>query len=239
MRSIPDLIVVFTADLTRIVLDENAKTPIIFVDVSDPIAAKLVDAMESTGTNLSGIASSIAPARQVELIRQIVPSAKRVGVLYNPKNPGSSATVKQLMEGMAKFGVVIIEASISRTNEVGSAARSLTGKVDAFFSIDDATVSKAYSAWVKVALDAKVPLIASQQEALNTGALAGLVFSGKEVGAQSARMALRILRGAKPGSIAPEYIQKPTLWINTSTAQKQGVRLPEALLKSGPRLVGD
>jgi putative ABC transport system substrate-binding protein len=239
LRPRPDLILVVSTNLAQLIVKQALSLPVVFADVPDPVSAGLIESMEAGSPYVTGVASALAVARQVELIRQIAPNAKRVGVLYNPKNPGSSRTVKQLMNGMAKFGIVLIEASLARSKEVGSAARSLASKVDVFFSLDDATVNEAYVALVKVAMDSKVPLIASQPEGVKMGALAGFAFSQKDLGAQAGRMSLKILRGAKPGSIAPEFVQKPALWLNGSTAKKQGIQFSEALLKSAAQVIND
>jgi putative ABC transport system substrate-binding protein len=239
LRPRPDLIFVVSTNLAQLIVKEALTVPVVFADVPDPVSAGLLESMEAGSPHVTGVASALAVARQVELIRQIAPNAKRVGVLYNPKNPGSSRSVKQLMDGMAKFGIVLIEASLARSKEVGSAARSLASKVDVFLSLDDATVNEAYLALVKVAIDSKVPLIASQPEGVKMGALAGFVLSYKDLGAQAGRISLKILRGAKLGSVAPEFVQKPALWLNGATAKKQGIQFSEALLKSATQVLND
>lgn len=237
----PDAILALTAPVTLAAVSRTTQIPIVFGDVHEVAAGKLLAAIttEPPATNLSGVVSSVSINKQIELIRTVVPQAKRVGVLYNPAVAASTATVKQLMEGMAKFGMVLIESTVTRSRDVGSAARSMVTKVDVFLSIDDLTVSDAYPALVKVANDGKVPLIATQLGAVRQGALAGFEFSQKEVGSQIGRMLVKILKGAKPGTLPPETIARPALWLNAASAKKQGFKFPDNLLKSASQVVND
>ena len=233
----PDIIVALTAPAALAVLAQESKIPLLFGDVYDADAGRLTAAQISVTAPVAGVISSIAPSRQVELIRTLAPGAKRIGVLYRAGSPTSLALVKPLTEALSKFGLVLIESSVNRSADVGAAARSMISKVDVFFSIDDATVSQAYPALVKVAIDAKLPLIASQAQAVAQGALAGLEFNQREVGQQMGRLLVKLLRGNALGATPIETIAKPALWINQETARKLGLVLPDAVMKSAAQIL--
>jgi putative ABC transport system substrate-binding protein len=110
LRPRPDLILVVSNNLAQLIVKQALSLPVVFADVPDPVSAGLIESMEAGSPYVTGVASALAVARQVELIRQIAPNAKRVGVLYNPKNPGSSRTVKQLMDGMANLLKIMLLA---------------------------------------------------------------------------------------------------------------------------------
>jgi putative ABC transport system substrate-binding protein len=90
---------------------------------------------------------------------------------------------------------------------------------------------------VKVANDAKMALLAADTASVQAGALAALVVTERDVGAAAGRQVIRILRGAKPGAIAPEVISRPQIQLNLAAAKKQGVSLSEALLKNSTVIV--
>jgi putative ABC transport system substrate-binding protein len=108
----------------------------------------------------------------------------------------------------------------------------LIGRVDAIHTFWDSHTQAAYPGLVKVANDAKIALLAADNANVQAGALAALVLTERDVGAAAGRQVVRILRGAKPGSIAPEVIGRPQIQINLSAAKKQGVTLSDATLKS-------
>ncbi|PRY99273.1 putative ABC transport system substrate-binding protein [Jezberella montanilacus] len=237
----PDVIVALTAPVVSALLmharAQESKVPIIYGDVYDPEINKLATEQSAGPIQMSGVISSISLNRQVELIRTLAPTAKRIGVLYRSGSPTSSAVVKQLTEALSKFGLVLIEYPVTRVQDVGSAARSMLSKIDVFFSIDDATVSQAYPVLVKVSIEAKLPLIASQAGGVNQGALAGLEFNQKEVGQQLGRLLSKVLKGIPVSAIPQETITKPSLWLNQITARKLGWTFAETILKSAAQVV--
>jgi ABC-type uncharacterized transport system substrate-binding protein len=109
--------------------------------------------------------------------------------------------------------------------DVGSAARSLIGKVDVIYTNTDNNVVSAYESLVKVGQDAKIPLVASDTDSVKRGAVAAYGINYRDLGEQTGRMVVRILKGEKPGDIKPEVSTKMELFVNPGAAEKQGVKL--------------
>ncbi|HEX2013187.1 MAG TPA: ABC transporter substrate binding protein, partial [Roseateles sp.] len=114
---------------------------------------------------------------------------------------------------------------------------SLIGKVDVIYTNTDNNVVSAYESLVKVGNESKIPLIASDTDSVKRGAIAALGINYKDLGEQTGRMAVRILKGEKPGAIKPELSSKLELYVNPGAAQKQGAALSDALLKSAAQVV--
>ena len=214
----------------------SGQIPLVFVGVPDPVQSGLLSAWSAGGSHITGISNAVAGARQVQVIRQLVGGARKVGVIYNPNDKNSVAQVKALQESFAQAGLALVEVTAGRPVDVGSAARSLIGRVDVIFTFADPAVDQSYGALVKVANDAKIPLIASDAASVRLGALAALVVLDHELGVQAGRMVIRILRGTRAGSIAPEFA-RPQLILNLRSAKKQGVELSEAILKSAGEIL--
>jgi putative ABC transport system substrate-binding protein len=176
-------------------------------------------------------------ARRVELIRQLIPQARRIGVVYNPTDAASVVVIREFQEQLTKAGMLMIEVAALRALDVAAASRSLIGRVDAIHTFWDSHTQAAYPGLVKVANDSKIALFAAETVNVQTGALAALVVTERDVGAAAGRQVVRILRGVKPGSIAPEVIGRPQIQINLVSAKKQGVSLPDSLLKTATVVV--
>ncbi len=95
-----------------------------------------------------------------------------------------------------------------RSVDVGSAARSLIGKADVFYTSTDNNVVSAYEALVKVGMDAKIPLVAADTDSVVRGAVAAYGMDYKAIGVQTGQLVVRILKGEKPGAIASETSNK-------------------------------
>ncbi|CAL93587.1 ABC transporter substrate-binding protein [Azoarcus olearius] len=233
----PDVIVAIATPSAQAVVAATKQVPVVYSGVTDPVAAQLVPGMGPSGSNVTGVSDMLALDKQVELIRRVVPAAKRVGMVYNPGEANSVVVVKALRELLPKHGMSLVEAAAPRSVDVGSAARSLTGKVDVIYTNTDNNVVSAYESLVKVGNDAKIPLVAADTDSVKRGAIAAVGINYRDLGEQTGRMVVRILKGEQPGAMASETSSKLELFVNPAAAKKQGVQLSDELLKSAARII--
>ena len=233
----PDAIVAIATPSAQAVVAATKDVPVVFSAVTDPVAAKLVKNWDASKTNVTGVSDLLKLEPQIDLIKKVVPGAKKVGMVYNPGEANSVVVVKQLKDLLAKNGMQLVEASAPRSVDVGTAARSLVGKVDVIYTNTDNNVVSAYESLVKVGQDAKLPLIASDTDSVKRGAIAALGVNYKDLGLQTGQMVVRLLKGEKPGNIKPEVSNKTELYVNPAAAEKQGVKLSEDLIKSAAQVV--
>ena len=233
----PDAIVAIATPSAQAVVAATKTVPVVFSAVTDPVAAKLVPSWEASGTNVTGVSDLLALDKQMDLVKQLVPDAKRVGMVYNPGEANSVVVVKELQKLLPTMGMTLVEAAAPRSVDVSSAARSLVGKVDVIYTSTDNNVVSAYEALVKVGQDAKIPLVASDTDSVKRGAVAAYGINYRDLGEQTGRVVARILKGEAPGSIKPEVSTKLELFVNPAAAQKQGIELSEALIKSAAEVV--
>ena len=233
----PDAIVAIATPSAQAVIAATKTVPVVFSAVTDPVAAKLVKNWEPSHTNVTGVSDLLALDKQMDLVKQVVPGAKRVGVVYNPGEANSVVVVKELQKLLPTLGMTLVEAAAPRSVDVGSAARSLIGKVDVIYTNTDNNVVSAYEALVKVGMDAKIPLVAADTDSVARGAVAAYGMDYKAIGVQTGEMVVRILKGEKPGDIASETSNKLSLHVNPGSAQKQGVTLPEDLVKEAAKVI--
>ena len=233
----PDVIVAIATPSAQAVVSATKDIPVVYSAVTDPVVAQLVPSLEPSGTNVSGVSDRLSLERQIDLIKKVVPDAKRVGMVYNPGEANSVVVVKAMRELLPEQGMSLVEATAPRTVDVGAAARSLVGKVDVIYTNTDNNVVSAYEALVKVGTDAKVPLIASDTDSVVRGAIAAVGINYGDLGKQTGRMVVRILKGEKPGEIASETSDNLELFVNPAAAQKQGVTLDPEFVKSATKVI--
>ncbi len=233
----PDAIVAIATPSAQAVVAATKDIPVVYSAVTDPVAAQLVPSMDASGTNVTGVSDRLSLERQIELIKKVVPDAKRVGMVYNPGEANSVVVVKAMRELLQEQDMTLVEATAPRTVDVGAAARSLVGKVDVIYTNTDNNVVSAYEALVKVGTDAQVPLIASDTDSVVRGAIAAVGINYRDLGMQTGRMVARILGGENPGQIASETSDNLELFVNPGAAQKQGVTLDDAFVKSATKVI--
>ena len=233
----PDAIVAIATPSAQAVIASTKSVPVVFSAVTDPVAAKLVPSWEPSKNNVTGVSDLLALDKQMDLVKQVAPNAKRIGMVYNPGEANSAVVVKELQALLPKMGWTLVTAAAPRSVDDSSAARSLVGKVDVIYTNTDNNVVSAYESLVKVGQDAKIPLVASDTDSVKRGAVAAYGINYRDLGEQTGRMVVRILKGEKPGDIKPEVSTKMELFVNLGAAEKQGVKLSDALVKAAATVV--
>lgn len=233
----PDAIVAIATPAAQAVIAATKDVPVVFSAVTDPVAAKLVPHWEASGTNVTGVSDTLPLDRQIDLVRRVVPGAKRVGMVYNPGEANSVVVVEQLRKLLPEQGMTLVEAAAPRSVDVGSAAQSLIGKVDVIYTSTDNNVVSAYEALVKVGQQAKIPLVASDTDSVKRGAVAALGLNYPDIGEQTGRLVARILAGEAPGSIPSQTSDRLELFVNRGAAAKQGATLSKELLESAAQVI--
>ncbi|KDB08641.1 ABC transporter substrate binding protein [Burkholderia sp. lig30] len=233
----PDVIVAIATPAAQAVVASTKSVPVVYAGVTDPVAAQLVKGWGPSGTNVTGVSDKLPLDRQVALIKRVVPSAKTVGMVYNPGEANSVVVVNELKALLAKQGMSLKEAAAPRTVDIGPAAKSLIGKVDVIYTNTDNNVVSAYEALVKVANEAKIPLIAGDTDSVKRGGIAALGINYGDLGRQTGKVVARILKGEKPGAIASETSSNLELFVNTSAAAKQGATLSPDLVKEAKTVI--
>jgi putative ABC transport system substrate-binding protein len=232
----PDVIVAIATPSAQAVVAATKDIPVVFSAVTDPVAAKLVKTWDASGTNVTGVSDMSPLGTHLDLIKRVVPGAKRVGVIYSPGEANSVSIIEALKKAMPA-GMTLVEGAAARTVDVASAAQSLVGKVDVIYAPTDNNVMSAFEGIVKVAQQAKIPVVAADTDAVNRGAVAALGLNYYDIGRQTGKLVARILKGEAAGKIASQTSTTFELHVNPAAAAKQGVALSDELVKSAKVVV--
>lgn len=225
-----DLVLAIATPTAQAVANVIDDTPILITAVTDPVDAGLVETAEKPNTNVTGTSDMQPMDKQFELIRKFAPEAKNIGIVYNAGEANSVIQVNMAKEIAAELGMTLIEASADTSANVLQAAQSLAGRVDAIYVPTDNTVVSAIESVIIVAEDNDIPLIVGEEGGVRGGALATVGIDYYELGRQTGRMALKILKGEAQTETMPVEMQKDTrLIINASAAKAMGVEIPAEL----------
>jgi putative ABC transport system substrate-binding protein len=226
-----DLIVAIATPSAQAALGETKDIPIVFSACTDPIGSGLVSNMEKPGKNVTGTSDAVSAEKIMELAKRITPNIKTVGALYNSGETNSQAVVKDLKDYAQKNGLTVIEGTVTNSSEVQQVTSSLAGKVDAIFSPIDNTIASAMPVVTQVANKAKIPVYVGADSMVKDGGLATYGINYPVLGQETAKMAIEILKGTKPGDIAVKTMSDMDIYVNKATAKAIGVTIPEDVLK--------
>lgn len=222
-----DLIFAIATPAAQAVANLTKDIPILISSVTDPESAKLVQKNTAPGGNVTGTSDLTPCAAQIDLLKKIVPGAKTVGMLYCSSEQNSYFQIALAKAACDKLGLKYIDGTVSNANEIQQVVANLCGKVDAIYSPTDNMIAAGMSLVSQVANESKVPVICGEEGMVNAGGLATYGINYYELGKQTAKMAVEILRdGKKPAEMPIEYLQNCDLTVNAETEKALGITVP-------------
>ncbi|MDS1030871.1 ABC transporter substrate-binding protein [Bacillota bacterium LX-D] len=205
------------------------KIPVIFSAVSDPIAAKLVNTLEKPGKGATGTSDVIPVEKQLEMIRDFMPNAKKIGILYNTSEPNSATQIAMYEAAAAKFNFEIVKVGVASQADIPMATDNILAKVDCLTNLTDNLIVSNLQTVLGKANAKKIPVFGSEEEQVKNGCVASQGIDYVKLGIQTGKIAARVLKGEDINNIAVETIQESKLVVNESVMKSLSLSLPEKL----------
>ncbi len=211
----------------------NTDIPVIYTAVSDPVAAGLANEDGVPVGNITGTSDALAVTAQLEMIRKIMPDAKKIGIIYTTSETNSVSTIAEYQANAENYGFEIVVTGINQISEVELAAKDMVGKVDCITNLTDNTVVSALQTVLAAANEAGIPVFGSEVEQVKAGCVASMGLEYYELGKQTGVMAAKVLKGeAKASEMNFEVISEPSLYVNTAAAEKISLTLDSDFVNS-------
>ncbi len=207
---------------------ENAglEIPVVGSAITDFAASGLVKDNDAPGGNVTGSSDLTPVADQIELLRQLLPEAKSVGILYCSAESNSTVQVELAEEVLEDAGIAHERYAVSSSNEIQQMVESMVGKVDAIYAPTDNTIAAGMATVSMVANENKLPVIVGCDTMVEDGGLASYSISYYDLGYKAGEMAVKILtEDANPADMPIEYLSSDEcqLIVNQATADALGV----------------
>jgi len=226
----PDLILTISTPSSQACAERIKGKTILFTAVTDPVGAGLVKSLSIPGKNITGTTDMSPIDRHIALMREIHPSMKTLGLIYNPQESNSVTLVNMLKRECAVSGIAIEEAQTTSVKGVERAARDIVARCDAVYVPGDNTVVSRIESVARACSDQRIPLYAGDVDSVPRGAIAALAIDYYRLGRQTGGMAERIFKGSDPSTMPVESQRELRLHVNVKAATKMGVQLPVDLI---------
>ncbi|MBR5228568.1 MAG: ABC transporter substrate-binding protein [Firmicutes bacterium] len=204
----------------------SSNIPVVYTAVSDPVAAGLAKE-DGTGTgNITGSSDILPVKAQLEMIRSMMPEAKKIGILYTTSETNSISTIATYKELAGQYGFEIVDTGINTIADVDMAAADLVNKVDCLCNLTDNTVVQALQTVIAKATEAGIPVFGSEIEQVKVGCVASMGIDYFELGKATGIMAAKILKGEATAADTPFITAEAAeLYVNTAAAEKINMTL--------------
>ena len=203
--------------------------PIVATSITDyATALDIKDWNGTTGFNVTGTADLAPLEQQAAMIKELVPNAKMVGILYCSSEPNSKFQSTVMQEKLKALGFECKEFTFVDTNDVTAVTQQAAAECDAIFAPTDNTVASNGPAINNVLEPAKIPLIAGEQGICEKCGIATLSISYYDIGYKAGEMAYEILvNGADPAKMAIEYSKDFTKKYMADRCRELGITVPD------------
>ena len=230
-----DLIFAIATPSVSCVKEKTTTIPVVFTAVTDAVSSGLVASNDKPGANITGTSDMNPVAEQIDLLREILPDAKKVAVMYCSSESNSAAQFELAKAQIEKLGMECVQKTISAIDEAKSAIESLQGNVDAIYIPTDNTLADGMALVSSTANECKLPIIGAEPGQVEGGATATFGIDYIELGKQSAKMAVEILTSQDPiGATANMPVGFQTKECVTALNQESidalGLDVPKAVL---------
>jgi len=218
----------------------SATIPIVMAGIGDPIGSGLVASLARPGGNVTGTSflTSAMVSKQLEILTQIVPQARRLAVLVNPTNPGMGLLLEQAKAAVQGLGAQLQRIEARSSDELDAAFAAMTReRAGGLFVPLDGTFIVHLRQIVSLAASARVPALYGERGYVDAGGLACYGASAIESSRRAASYVDKILKGAKPADLPVERPTQFDLVINLKTAKALGLTVPQSLLARADQVI--
>ena len=211
----------------------NSEIPVVFTAVTNPEEAQLADDEGMPVGAVTGTSDQLPVQAQLEMIRELLPEAKTIGILYTTSEANSAYSISQYEKYAEEYGFTLETAGVTNTSEVSLAAASLLDKVDCLTNLTDNTVVSALPTVLDQANEKNIPVFGSEIEQVKLGCLAAEGLDYVNLGVETGKMAAQILKGeAQAEDMEYELLTDSSLYINQAVAENLGITIPDEMLEN-------
>jgi putative ABC transport system substrate-binding protein len=225
-----DLLVTVGTVATDRVLELASNIPTVFCMVLDPVGRGFVRDLGKPGGRVTGVEMDIPIEAQLEALKQTVPKARRIGVLYSTER--NRQLVDQATGIADSMGLKLIPAEVMSDEALPRVLRKLTGEIDALWGVPDPVAFSNVSTKhiILTTLRGRIPFMGLSASFVKAGALLALSCDYYDVGCQAAETALEVLHGHSPGEIPVCRPRATALHLSLKTARLIGIDIPPSVL---------
>ena len=236
----PDLIVTMTTPATLATLKATRTIPIVFVGVGDPVGTGIVESLARPNRNATGTSANNRElhAKQLQLLKEMLPGTVRVAVLLNPLNPVElqyAATLKAEAPGLGlSLQLLEIESEAGLSNALKSIE---VARPDVLYIMQSVFALTHRARIMEFANRTKLPVVSGGGDFPEGGGLMSYHSNANETFRLAATQVAKILEGAKPADLPVEQASVFELVVNLKTAKTLGITIPQSILLRADRVI--
>lgn len=232
-----DLIYAIATPAAQSAKQATSDIPVLFSAVTDPVQSEIVVDWEAVGGNVTGTSDMAPVESQLKMFKEIDPSIKTIGILYNTSEANSEIQIKDVEKLAPAEGLEIVTMGVTNVNEIPQALDSLLSKVDALYALSDNLVASSVELVNKKLIENNMISVGAEESQVGGGILVTNGLSYYELGKQTAKMAKEILVDGKDVSTIPVgKAEKTITTVNEKSLEALGLDANLAIFKDATKV---
>lgn len=202
------------------------QTPIVFSSVSDPIGAGLVSSLIAPNSYITGTATLFNPILQLDLIQEVQPDIKSIGVIYSLFEPNALSNLATLREEATRRGIEILSVGITSPDDITTATYSIITDIDAITTLPDSNIVSNIDTILEITNIANVPMYGTDKAQVDLGCIAAQNIDYISVGEKTAQTAISILMGKDVSTIPVSIFTADDVCFNQDVLDLFNLEIP-------------
>ena len=233
-----DLLMTLSTPTLQVTIRKAPQLPIVFTLLADPIAAGAARSFTDHLPNVTGVPTGSAIEEVLDILRECVPGARRVGTIVVPSEVNTVYNRDRLALAARKLGIELVSVPASTSSELPDAALALCNmKIDAVCQVAGNLTATSFTSIARAARTAKLPAFAFMSSQAEQGAVAVVARDYYDGGKGAAQLAVRVMQGESPASIPFQPLRKNKTIVNLAAARGVGLAIPETLLRKADTVI--
>jgi putative tryptophan/tyrosine transport system substrate-binding protein len=233
-----DLILAIATPSAQAAYNATKSIPIVITAVTDPVNAGLVKSLEKPDTNVTGTSDNVPIEKQLQLLKQLIPGSKNLGVIYNTSESNSEVQIENLKKAAPNFNLHLVTAGVTNVNEIPQALSSILGNIDVLYIPTDNLVASSMPLITNQCYNKNIPVIGSEKGEVTNGALATTGIDYYKLGFQTGLMAVDILNGKSTKDMPVATLTEMQIVVNIDAAKKLNIVIPEDISNKAEKVTG-
>lgn len=209
----------------------NKTTPVMMAGISNPVGGGLVESEKRPGANVTGSSGDSPLDKQLQLIRDVMPQAKKIGVVYTSSDSGGQSNAKKFEKLVKKAGLQPKMYTIANTNDMQQISQQMASDVDVIYAPQDNGVASSMKTLVNNANQAGKAVFPAADTMVADVGTASYAIDQHDLGRTAGHMAAKVIHGKKPANYPVEYVVKGKYVINQKQVDKLNIQIPEKIMQ--------
>lgn len=233
-----NLILAIATPSAQAAYNATKNIPIVITAVTDPVKAGLAKSLEKPDTNVTGTSDNVPIEKQLQLLKELIPGSRNLGVIYNTSESNSEVQIENLKKAAPNFNLHLVTVGITNVNEIPQALSSILGNIDVLYIPTDNMVASSMPLIINQCYSKNIPVIGSEKGEVTNGALATTGIDYNKLGFQTGLIAVDIINGKSPKDIPILTSSEMQMVINVDAVKKLNIVIPDDINNKAEKITG-